>query len=109
MANAPISQPSDGKILEGKRVLITGGTGSLGKVLLRRILGGDAGQPTQIIVLSRDEAKQHQIRVEYQQRYAATDEARIAQADRPRFVDHAWKTIVDLLRPRQAAAREAIA
>jgi len=76
MANAPtaVSQAPDGKILEGKRVLITGGTGSLGKVLLRRILGGDAGQPTQIIVLSRDEAKQHQIRVEYQQRYAATDE-----------------------------------
>jgi UDP-glucose 4-epimerase len=75
MANAPTALPQqDGKILEGKRVLITGGTGSLGKVLLRRILGGDAGQPTQIIVLSRDEAKQHQIRVEYQQRYAATDE-----------------------------------
>src|SRR5262245_58249689 len=77
MANTPtaVSQhPADGKILEGKRVLITGGTGSLGKVLLRRILGGDAGRPTQIIVLSRDEAKQHQIRVEYQQRYAATDE-----------------------------------
>ena len=77
MANAPtaVSQhAADGKILEGKRVLITGGTGSLGKVLLRRILGGDAGRPTQIIVLSRDEAKQHQIRVEYQQRYAATDE-----------------------------------
>src|SRR6185503_1693460 len=77
MANTPtaVSQhAADGKILEGKRVLITGGTGSLGKVLLRRILGGDAGRPTQIIVLSRDEAKQHQIRVEYQQRYAATDE-----------------------------------
>ena len=77
MAKAPtaVSQHSaDTNILEGKRVLITGGTGSLGKVLLRRILGGDAGRPTQIIVLSRDEAKQHQIRVEYQQRYAATDE-----------------------------------
>ena len=74
MAKAPTSVPQqDGKIFEGKRVLITGGTGSLGKILLRRILGGDAGRPTQIVVLSRDEAKQHQIRVEYQQRYAATD------------------------------------
>jgi FlaA1/EpsC-like NDP-sugar epimerase len=75
MAKAPTAvPPQDGKILEGKRVLITGGTGSLGKVLLRRILGGETGRPTQIVVLSRDEAKQHQIRVEYQQRYASTEE-----------------------------------
>ena len=60
--------------LEGKRVLITGGTGSLGKVLLRRLLSGNAGRPAKIIVFSRDEAKQHQIRVEYQHRSAATDE-----------------------------------
>ena len=60
--------------LEGKRVLITGGTGSLGKVLLRRLLSGNAGRPAKIIVLSRDEAKQHQIRVEYQHRHVATDE-----------------------------------
>src|SRR6202521_376335 len=62
------------KLLEGKRILITGGTGSLGKVLLRRLLSGDAGRPAKIVVLSRDEAKQHQIRVEYEHRYAATDE-----------------------------------
>jgi UDP-glucose 4-epimerase len=61
-------------LFESKRILITGGTGSLGKTLLRRLLTGDAGKPTQIVVLSRDEAKQHQIRVEYQRRYAATDE-----------------------------------
>ena len=77
MAKAPTAvsqQAADDKIFEGKRVLVTGGTGSLGKLLLRRILGGAAGRPAQIIVLSRDETKQHQIRVEYQQRYAATDE-----------------------------------
>ena len=62
------------RLLEGKRVLITGGTGSLGKVLLRRLLKGDLGRPAKIVVLSRDEAKQHQIRVEYQQRRVATDE-----------------------------------
>ncbi|MGA3310806.1 MAG: polysaccharide biosynthesis protein [Xanthobacteraceae bacterium] len=62
------------KLFDSKRILITGGTGSLGKVLLRRLLAGDAGRPEQIVVLSRDEAKQHQIRVEYQHRYAATDE-----------------------------------
>ena len=62
------------KILEGKRVLITGGTGSLGKVLLKRLLSGEEGLPSKIIVFSRDEAKQHAIRVEYQNRQAATDE-----------------------------------
>lgn len=61
-------------LLDGKRILITGGTGSLGKVLLRRLLGGGAGDPAKIIVLSRDEAKQHAIRVEYQRQMAATDE-----------------------------------
>jgi FlaA1/EpsC-like NDP-sugar epimerase len=61
-------------VLDGKRVLITGGTGSLGKVLLRRLLGGGAGDPAKIIVLSRDEAKQHAIRVEYQRRSSPTDE-----------------------------------
>lgn len=62
------------RILEGKRVLITGGTGSLGKVLLRRLLGGTAGEPEKIVVFSRDEGKQHQIRVEYQHRREPTDE-----------------------------------
>jgi FlaA1/EpsC-like NDP-sugar epimerase len=60
--------------LEGKRVLITGGTGSLGKVLLRRLLNGNSGRPEKIVVLSRDEAKQHQIRMTYEHRRAATDE-----------------------------------
>ncbi|MBI5566990.1 MAG: polysaccharide biosynthesis protein [Chloroflexi bacterium] len=60
--------------LSGKRILITGGTGSLGKVLTRRLLSGEMGQPAKIIIFSRDEAKQHFMRVEYQQRVAATDE-----------------------------------
>src|SRR5580658_990566 len=59
---------------EGKRVLITGGTGSLGKTLVRRFLEGKDGNPAKIIVLSRDEAKQHLMRMEYQHRFAATDE-----------------------------------
>jgi len=60
--------------LEGKRILVTGGTGSLGQVLVRRLLGGAAGDPAKIIVFSRDEAKQHQMRVGYLERHAATDE-----------------------------------
>jgi FlaA1/EpsC-like NDP-sugar epimerase len=62
------------KALEGKRILITGGTGSLGKVLVKRILSGEMGQPAKLIVFSRDEAKQHFMRVEYEQRLSATDE-----------------------------------
>jgi UDP-glucose 4-epimerase len=62
------------KPLDGKRVLITGGTGSLGKVLVRRILTGEQGQPKQVVVFSRDEAKQHFMRLDYKNRKAATDE-----------------------------------
>lgn len=54
------------KPFEGRRILITGGTGSLGKVLVRRLLGGEMGLPAKVIVFSRDEAKQHFMRVEYQ-------------------------------------------
>jgi FlaA1/EpsC-like NDP-sugar epimerase len=60
--------------LHGKRVLITGGTGSLGKTLVKRLLRGEMGQPAKIIVFSRDEAKQYFMRLDYQQRKAATDE-----------------------------------
>jgi FlaA1/EpsC-like NDP-sugar epimerase len=62
------------KPLEGKRVLITGGTGSLGQVLVRRLLTGQMGKPAKIIVFSRDEAKQHAMRVEYKHSPKATDE-----------------------------------
>jgi FlaA1/EpsC-like NDP-sugar epimerase len=65
---------SQSRIFEGKRILITGGTGSLGKTLVRRLLCGDAGNPAKIIVLSRDEAKQHAMRMEYQNKLSATDE-----------------------------------
>lgn len=50
---------------DGKRVLITGGTGSLGKVLLKRLLSGKEGTPESISIFSRDEAKQHSLRMEY--------------------------------------------
>jgi FlaA1/EpsC-like NDP-sugar epimerase len=60
--------------LEDKRVLITGGTGSLGKVLIGRLLSGELGTPRKIIVFSRDEAKQHAMRVAYMKKASATDE-----------------------------------
>jgi UDP-glucose 4-epimerase len=61
-------------MLTGKKVVVTGGTGSLGKVLVRRLLSGELGQARKIVVFSRDEAKQHSMRVEYMHRRAATDE-----------------------------------
>jgi len=61
-------------MLNDKRVLVTGGTGSLGQVLVRRLLSGELGQPRKVIVFSRDEAKQHTMRIEYMQRRSATDE-----------------------------------
>lgn len=60
--------------LEGKRILVTGGTGSLGQTLVRRLLTGELGKPAKITVYSRDEAKQHYMRLEYMHRDAATDD-----------------------------------
>lgn len=59
---------------DGKTVLITGGTGSMGKTLVRRILTGEMGTPKKIIVFSRDEGKQHVMRMSYLNRSAGTDE-----------------------------------
>jgi FlaA1/EpsC-like NDP-sugar epimerase len=60
--------------LENKRVLVTGGTGSLGHAVVRRLLTGEMGKPASITVFSRDEAKQHDMRLIYLNRRAATDE-----------------------------------
>ncbi len=60
--------------LRDKRILITGGTGSLGQVLVGRLLTGEMGRPRKITVFSRDEAKQHAMRVEYLHKRAVTDE-----------------------------------
>lgn len=61
-------------MLAGKRVLVTGGTGSLGRVLVRRILEQELGAPASVTVFSRDEAKQHAMRLAFQHRPVATDE-----------------------------------
>jgi UDP-glucose 4-epimerase len=61
-------------IFEGKSILVIGGTGSLGKVLVRRILTDELGKPGKVIVMSRDEAKQQAMRVSYMHRKATTDE-----------------------------------
>jgi len=67
---ASTSDP-DGRDFEGKRILVTGGTGSLGQVLVRRLLTGANGTPEKVIVFLRDEAKQHYMRLSFQHQRAA--------------------------------------
>ncbi|MGB7210104.1 MAG: polysaccharide biosynthesis protein [Pyrinomonadaceae bacterium] len=62
------------KKLEGKRILVTGGTGSLGQTLVSRLLTGEMGMPAKITVFSRDEAKQHYMRLAFMHRMTATDD-----------------------------------
>jgi len=61
-------------ILDNKTILITGGTGSLGKVLVQRILTGELGTPKKVIIFSRDETKQHDMRIFYLSKKSTTDE-----------------------------------
>ncbi len=61
-------------VLDGKRILVTGGTGSLGQTLVRRLLTAELGKPASVTVYSRDEAKQHYMRLDYMHRDKATDD-----------------------------------
>lgn len=61
-------------ILKDKRILVTGGTGSVGKVLVKRLLSGEMDLPRTITVFSRDEAKQHAMRLAFHQLRASTEE-----------------------------------
>lgn len=60
--------------LEGKKILVTGGTGSLGQALVKRILSGEKGRPARVTVFSRDEAKQHYMRLAFMHQKTATDD-----------------------------------
>ncbi|SBW10931.1 UDP-glucose 4-epimerase [uncultured delta proteobacterium] len=61
-------------VFQDKYLVITGGTGSLGKTLVRHLLAGTYGTPRKIIIFSRDEAKQHYMRVAYSTVKNPTDE-----------------------------------
>ncbi len=50
--------------LDGKSILITGGTGSFGRAFVRRILS--EANPKRVIVFSRDEQKHHTMQSEFQ-------------------------------------------
>jgi len=62
------------KLLDGKIVVITGGTGSLGQTLVKTLLSPSErlGSPTQVVVFSRDEEKQDRMRKDVATR-AGTD------------------------------------
>jgi len=62
------------KAIHQKRIVICGGTGSLGRSILHRLLSGKDGTPEKIVIFSRDEAKQHDIRTHYLKTPHATDE-----------------------------------
>ena len=62
-------------IFQNKTILVTGGTGSMGKTFVHRVLTDELGTPKKIIVLSRDEAKQHEMRLDYLHRRVSTDDA----------------------------------
>lgn len=62
------------QLFENKNIVITGGTGSLGKTIVHRLLNAESGTPKKIIVFSRDEAKQHNMRMAYMHKLVATDE-----------------------------------
>lgn len=57
-----------------KTILVTGGTGSMGKTFVKRVLSGELGVPKKLIIMSRDEGKQHDMRVSYLHSKNATDE-----------------------------------
>lgn len=58
-------------ILKDKRILVIGGTGSLGQHTVKRLLSED---PSEIIIFSRDEAKQYKMRLSHRKIEEATGE-----------------------------------
>ena len=60
-------------MFEDTNILITGGTGSLGQALTERLLK-EEWLPNKIVIFSRDEAKQHAMRLRFQNLSVATDE-----------------------------------
>lgn len=68
-------------MLDDMTILITGGTGSLGQTLVRRLLRGEIGTPKKVIVYSRCEAKQYAMKSTWKHAYQATDDIYYANFD----------------------------
>ena len=59
-------------IFQDKKILITGGTGSLGRILAWSILRNKYGKPKEVIIFSRDEDKQYIMELEWKNLREAT-------------------------------------
>ena len=87
------------RTLDGANVLILGGTGSLGQRLFNRILTSEIGRPDSIVILSRDEAKQHYMRLDFLHAASATDDVIYKESvKRVRFVIGDVRNYVDVKR-----------
>jgi len=62
-------------VFDDKCILVTGGTGSMGSMFVHRLLSGEEGTPRKVIILSRDESKQHDLRTSYLTRIISEDDA----------------------------------
>ena len=69
-----MTKSTSARPLAGKRILVTGGTGSLGKSVVRRLLSGEMGRPAKIIIFSRDEGKHHQMKLDFKHMAVATED-----------------------------------
>lgn len=89
--------------LKDRSILILGGTGSLGQRLTKRLLTGEFGIPESITILSRDEAKQHYMRLHFLHAESATDDIiYLEHRNQLRFVLGDVRNLADL---RRAADR----
>jgi len=61
--------------LEGKTVLVTGGTGSFGRRFIDTVLS--RAEPRKLIVFSRDELKQHEMQVDMAERFTPEQMSRM--------------------------------
>ncbi|MDO8411595.1 MAG: UDP-N-acetylglucosamine 4,6-dehydratase (inverting) [Phenylobacterium sp.] len=61
--------------LDGKVILVTGGTGSFGRRFIDAVLS--RARPRKLIVYSRDELKQHDMQIDLAERYGPEDLARM--------------------------------
>ena len=61
--------------LEGKTVLVTGGTGSFGRRFIDTVLS--RAEPRKLIVFSRDELKQHEMQVDMAERFSPEQMSRM--------------------------------
>lgn len=71
-----------GADIDGAKVVVFGGTGSLGRKLVTRILSGERGEPAKLVVVSRDEAKQYQMKLDFEHLFSASTQEIIYKPSR---------------------------